>query len=55
MSLGVQAEIFKRKGFGWINKLTVLLVSLSIQHPSKVNSSDNNLNFQLVEKNIYYL
>jgi hypothetical protein len=45
MSLGVQEEYFKRKQLDWLNKLRLLLVSLTFQHTSKVNSGDNNIEY----------
>jgi hypothetical protein len=50
MSLGVfphnrlrNRMVFERGKFGRLNKLTLLLVILKIQHTSKVNISDNTL------------
>ena len=39
-----------RKGGIALRKSTVLLVTLTIQHTSKVNSSDNTFNFSKLEK-----
>jgi hypothetical protein len=36
---------FLKEKFSRLKKLRLLLVSLKIQRSSKVNSSDNNLNF----------
>jgi hypothetical protein len=50
MSLGVfphnrldNKMVFERGKSGRLNKLRLLLVSLIIQHTSKVNISDNNV------------
>ena len=42
--------VFKRGKLGWLNKLILLLVPLTFQHTSKVNISDNNLNYLSTEK-----
>jgi len=42
MNLGV--KIFKRKCLGWLNKLTLLQITLTFYHTAKVNISDNNFN-----------
>ena len=39
------SKIFNGKWLGWFNKLRLLRVSLTIQHPSKVNSCDNNVEY----------
>jgi hypothetical protein len=35
--------VFEKEKFSRLNKLRLLQVSLTFQHTSKVNSSDNNL------------
>ena len=43
--LGVKDGFIKGKQLGWLNKLRLLLVSLTIQRWLKVNSSDNNVEY----------
>jgi hypothetical protein len=53
MNLG-DRMVFEREKFSRLNESTLLQVSLTFQRQSKVNISDNNLNFHYTGKSSDY-